>query len=46
MGKRVAELLTALVEVRLENEGGTIFAGKGRFAGLEFHNPTALLARK
>ncbi len=46
MGKRVAESLTASVAVRLENESGIVFAGNGRFAGLEVHNPTALLAEK
>jgi hypothetical protein len=46
MGKRVAESLTALVAVRLENESGIIFSGNGRFAGLEVHNPKALLAEK
>lgn len=42
MGKRVAETLTAVVEVRLSSlvAGGErpIFSGRGRHAGLEVHN--------
>lgn len=42
MGKRVAETLSAVVDVRLEDIGGgterVIFEGRGRNAGLEVHN--------
>jgi hypothetical protein len=47
MGKRVAESLTATVDVQLVEvgDGGEreLFAGNGRYAGLELHNVTALL---
>ncbi len=44
MGKRVPETLSASVQVELsELEGGVVFGGNGRFAGLEVYNAEALL---
>jgi len=44
MGKRVAETLSASVQVKLsELGGGVVFVGNGRFAGLEVYNAEALL---
>jgi hypothetical protein len=44
MGKRVAETLSASVQVELTDlEGSGVFAGNGRFAGLEVYNAEALL---
>ena len=44
MGIRVAETLNARVDVHLsELNGRTIFQDQGQYAGLEVHNPTALL---
>ncbi len=44
MGKRVAESLTAEVDVELTHLGQNrvIFSGRGRYAGLEVHNAAAL----
>ena len=46
MGKRVAESLTAEVEVQLTHLGQNrvIFSGRGLYAGLEVHNAAALQA--
>jgi len=47
MGKRVAESLTAVVNVELSETNGArrvLFAGNGRNAGLEVHDVQALLA--
>lgn len=44
MGKRVPETLSATVQVQLtEKKGREVFAGNGRFAGLEVVNAAALL---
>ncbi len=46
MGKRVAESLTAVVDVQLAQLVGgqerVVFTGNGRYAGLEVHNAAAL----
>ena len=44
MGKRVLETLNARIEARLTYKSGElIFEGTGRHAGLEVHNPLALI---
>jgi hypothetical protein len=46
MGKRVDETLNATVDVRLSTAGGqTLFAGRGRHAGLEVHGALEQLLR-